>query len=540
MKNIFKQKKGITLIALVITIIVLLILAGISISMLAGDNSILQKSTEAKTKTGIGQEKETIALAYNSALAKKVVNGNSSAVTDSELNDELDSNEATASGNPIIVTFIKSGNSYKIDSNGTIIPKSGQDIATVGINITEFSINPTRTQITNPTIPDGFYYVGGTVNSGYVISDNPNDESKYASNTNVGTDLQGNQFVWIPVVQNQKITLKVSSEDNLTSIKLYDPYGDEVNIGTASGKKFENTNIIPTINGLYKVQVTTENEEKEEFLIVRSLYAKNTFYERTSQEPTAEEIAQYSSDEFINQMLNDSPFNSKQELFEEFGNYMNKTITTNEEFGLAYADMVIFQNSADADYFLALKNNIIETEDYTDSINNYGGFYIGRYETCKENNNLVIQYNKDVWNNISQTNALSLAKSYDDNKTGITSSLLTGAAWDRTMGWLIESNDKTVSQIITANTSWGNYSNSIAKSGTTTKAVSNNIYDLSGNIGEWTTEIIDTYFAIERGGYFQNCYPVCSRSNNGNAYGHGGLNKSLGSETLGFRVALYL
>ena len=50
-KKSLKASNGITLIALVITIIVLLILAGISISMLSGDNSILQKATEAKEKT---------------------------------------------------------------------------------------------------------------------------------------------------------------------------------------------------------------------------------------------------------------------------------------------------------------------------------------------------------------------------------------------------------------------------------------------------------------------------------------------------------
>ena len=44
-----KSSKGITLIALVITIIVLLILAGVSITMLTGNNSILQKATDAKT-----------------------------------------------------------------------------------------------------------------------------------------------------------------------------------------------------------------------------------------------------------------------------------------------------------------------------------------------------------------------------------------------------------------------------------------------------------------------------------------------------------
>ena len=47
----FKTSSGITLIALVITIIVLLILAGISIAMLSGDNSILQKATDAKERT---------------------------------------------------------------------------------------------------------------------------------------------------------------------------------------------------------------------------------------------------------------------------------------------------------------------------------------------------------------------------------------------------------------------------------------------------------------------------------------------------------
>ena len=51
MKNNKKMSNGITLIALVVTIIVLLILAGISIQMLTGNNGILQRATEAKEKT---------------------------------------------------------------------------------------------------------------------------------------------------------------------------------------------------------------------------------------------------------------------------------------------------------------------------------------------------------------------------------------------------------------------------------------------------------------------------------------------------------
>ena len=68
-----KQKlmtnKGITLIALVITIIVLLILAGVSIATLTGQNGILTQANTAKTHTEIGKEKEEISIAYSGAMA---------------------------------------------------------------------------------------------------------------------------------------------------------------------------------------------------------------------------------------------------------------------------------------------------------------------------------------------------------------------------------------------------------------------------------------------------------------------------------------
>ena len=54
----FMKKNGITLIALVVTIIVLLILAGVSISMLTGQNGILNRAAEAKKKTEESGEKE--------------------------------------------------------------------------------------------------------------------------------------------------------------------------------------------------------------------------------------------------------------------------------------------------------------------------------------------------------------------------------------------------------------------------------------------------------------------------------------------------
>ena len=61
-KKIIEKNRGITLIALVITIIVLLILAGVSIAMLTGDNGILTQANEAKVEMAIGTVKEQLKL----------------------------------------------------------------------------------------------------------------------------------------------------------------------------------------------------------------------------------------------------------------------------------------------------------------------------------------------------------------------------------------------------------------------------------------------------------------------------------------------
>ena len=61
------QSRGITLIALIITIIVLLILASITISALSGDNGILKNAARAKEETEVASEKEQVTLAYMGA-----------------------------------------------------------------------------------------------------------------------------------------------------------------------------------------------------------------------------------------------------------------------------------------------------------------------------------------------------------------------------------------------------------------------------------------------------------------------------------------
>jgi len=121
MKNL-KNEKAITLIALVITIIVLLILAGVSISMLTGENGILQKADAAKTQTSIGQEKEQIQLEVlasyetNGSLRVEIINNNIKNHINGVATDD-------ATEFPLTVTYSSTGNKYEVYSDGTVNPK---------------------------------------------------------------------------------------------------------------------------------------------------------------------------------------------------------------------------------------------------------------------------------------------------------------------------------------------------------------------------------------------------------------------------------
>ena len=133
MKNLLTLKKdaskGITLIALIITIVVLLILAGVSIAMLTGENGILKQASRAKEETIIGSEKEKIALGYNAVKSEKLSKGDLQAVQATELENELEKNgdnEVKVTGEGTLTVTMPSGNVYTIDANGKIT-SAGKD-----------------------------------------------------------------------------------------------------------------------------------------------------------------------------------------------------------------------------------------------------------------------------------------------------------------------------------------------------------------------------------------------------------------------------
>ena len=94
-----------------------------------------------------------------------------------------------------------------------------------------------------------------------------------------------------------------------------------------------------------------------------------------------------------------------------------------------------------------------------------------------------------------------------------TSSLLTGSAWDRTLGWLYETGSKTSIEIIGDSSSWGNYRNdtfsnttSLINTGEYSETEVNHIFDLAGNLSEWTTEAYSADHRVSRGRLLRQCW----------------------------------
>lgn len=118
----FRKNRGITLIALIITIIVLLILAGVSIATLTGDNGILTRVQDAKTQTEEAEDIEKIGLAITEAQIGE--NGYQELTTDSlESAFIKDGTKAIVSDNEDgtkHILFVDKKKEYKLDSNGNI------------------------------------------------------------------------------------------------------------------------------------------------------------------------------------------------------------------------------------------------------------------------------------------------------------------------------------------------------------------------------------------------------------------------------------
>jgi competence protein ComGC len=128
-----KNKKGITLIALVITIVVLLILAGVTIAMLTGDNGILTKAQSAKTQNDKASVKEKIELAVQASRINTDVSIDRSVLETELLNYKMEITKGENDEFPWTVK--KDGYVFTISGTGEVKEKVGIAITTGDIEI---------------------------------------------------------------------------------------------------------------------------------------------------------------------------------------------------------------------------------------------------------------------------------------------------------------------------------------------------------------------------------------------------------------------
>ena len=202
-----------------------------------------------------------------------------------------------------------------------------------------------------------------------------------------------------------------------------------------------------------------------------------------------------------------------------------------------------------------------------ESVEKYGGFYIGRYEAGSETErtdvangttNMVVRKDAYVYNYVgwgpSMTSvvgdiidgdknqgkgAVELSRSLYKDSTSVKSTLIYSVQWDAVLRFIADSEHN-----VNNSSSWGNHSNntdrtsvspnSPAKAGAHENWKAKNIYDLAGNVWEWTMEAGRSIYRVCRGGYYSgngSYYPASFR-------GHDSPSNCVSLN--GFRLALYV
>ena len=195
------NKKGITLISLIITIIIMLILAGVVLTLTIGENGLFNTAKYAAKKWNNSVEKENAELDELYAY----ING-----------ETLPENtKDTVAG-----TLVAVPDSWKTSTPAYVSTKDGKEVVS-SKKVSTVQAVATGEGETIP-VPLGFYYVGGKVDTGVVISDNKADQNKYKNEIEIPSGieavlnedgsvkeikrtLEGNQFVWIPCKESEYV-----------------------------------------------------------------------------------------------------------------------------------------------------------------------------------------------------------------------------------------------------------------------------------------------------------------------------------------------
>ena len=419
------KNKGVTLIALAVTIVVMLILAGVTISVLNGENGIVKQAQKAKEESKIKELKEKVRI----DIAGKRVENINGELRVSVLKEILDK----YFDNVPVETQITSETELK----------AKEEYGKYEMKISDIDVG----EITYETSYTIFKDVNGEqvpIPEGYIVSEN--SDENIVNKGLVVSDSRGNEYVWI--------SCTVDSSSNKLQYKRTE-WGVEKD-GTDNSRAIKDELTLKDIDVTYS-KTDTDNGINEEI--------------------SKEIVAQINAEK--------------------------------------------------------------------ESIKKYGGYYIGRYEVGKDNKTAVIKAEQEPYVNIKWSKAYELAKGIGGGE-GATTYLCSSYSWDTAINFIQNTTGKNyATSIIGFN---GNLKSQEVKdsSGKVIKPVNTaqrlntglttalcNIYDMGGNVGEFTTELNPgtSETVVLRGGCCYDNSPAGYRWDN---YSGGAVSD------YGFRATLFL
>ena len=387
-KRILKER-GITLIALVVTIVVLLILAGVSLNAIFSENGIIKRAKDAQNRMNNAQESDLNALNDLDKWIDNQVNGTAGGNTTGG-----DDNPSTT---PKISTLV-----------GTVVDKNTKAEDAYGNKI---------------TIPKGFKVVAhGTVAGSATYTYSGDNIPAVQDGIVIENGTDGNQFVWVPVGT-------IKNKNNTTNTITLGRYEFDSNTGAL--KSNTPVQVASVENCTQEVTINTNYKELSVFR------AGNSATDSTAQNATARNLSEFISTTLANR-----------------------------------------------------------------------GYYIARFEASGTASKVTSKYDQTVLTNITQPNAAKAAREMygeikENNKLVYASDLVNSYAWDTAIIFIQtysigEDASRYASQ---------NKSTSFANTGINNDKYCN-IYDMSGNASEWTTESStgsvnsSSYPCVNRGGVF--------------------------------------
>ena len=446
LKERVNGKNGITLIALVITIIVLLILAGVTIATLTGDNGILTKAQNAKTQNDKATAKEKVDLAIAASLDETGKINLGQLKTNLNNIDGINPKvgDITDSRFPLKVTVDGVEVTIEKDSNGKYSTSVGESTGSSGGGQEEEQISD-HSEVVVPTItatgnlankpnikevregnipiPQGYNYIKGDKIGGAVITD-----------AATGVEKTENEFVWVPV-------------DTLSNMA----------VPTSGTDANENTN--------YRGVLYNWNTDA----------TGNTAYDWSADSTSYREPANLSSS--YDSTSTNSSWTST--LYQEEYNKMIKSVAQYGGFYVGRYEMSLNSETKNAES----KYGVTSANASDTDTNQWYGLYNKAKTYAPEKNS-------DNTENASQK---------------VVSSMIWGSQYDAMLRWMVNSGIKNITSTSPTDLSIGTTSrNATRKTGTVSKDKLSNIYDLLGNSREWTQEAADTNpdYRVSRGGNY--------------------------------------